>query len=141
MKFNNFLNILFENILMLKIEFCYFEHNLLNDTSLRFFDVALIDRRWQFRANVNLRLILSQCFFIKTLWAFSCNFVRVSVCKKIKENSIDFTCVSTIKSWREIVLKMLQIMRKFCFCNFIKLFVNLFKMFDWSCKICQVMKS
>jgi hypothetical protein len=119
----------------------FFAHNLSNHFRLRFLDVSFVARRLCSRAIVNLRLILLQCVFVKTLCSFSCNFIRVFVYNIVKCNSMNNICVSTFKSWWKVVLNASQTMCKFCFCKSMRFSMNFINEFERSCDACHVLNS
>jgi hypothetical protein len=104
LRFNNFLSVLLMNLFSSKMIFSFFAYSLSNHFRLRFFDVSFVARRLRSRVIVNLRLILLQCVFVKTLCFFSCNLIRVLICSNVKCNSMNDICVSTFKNWWKVVL-------------------------------------
>jgi hypothetical protein len=119
----------------------FFAHNLSNHFRLHFFDVASIVRRLRSRAVVNLRLILLQCAFVKTLCSFSCNLIRVFVCNNVKCNSMSDICASTFRSWWKVVLNASQTMRRFCFCKLMKFLMSFMNEFERLCDACHMLNS
>jgi hypothetical protein len=99
LRLNNFFNVLLMSLFSSKMTSSFFAHSLSNHFRLRSFEVSFVARRLRSRAIVNLRLILLQCAFVKTLCFFSCNLIRVFVCSSVKCNSMSDICVSTFKSW------------------------------------------
>ncbi len=126
---------------MSRMIFSFFAHNVSNHFCLRSFDVSSAARRLRSRAIVNLRLILLQCAFVKTLCSFSCNLIRVFVCSIVTCNSMSDICVSTSKSWWKVVLNASQTMRKFCFCKLMRFLMNFMNEFERSCDACHVLNS
>jgi hypothetical protein len=124
-----------------KMILSFFAHNLSNHFRLRFFDVSFVTRRLRSRAIVNLRLILLQCVFVRTLCSFSCNLIRVFVCSSVKCNSMSDICVSTFKSWWKIVLNASQTVRRFYFCKLMKFLMSFMNEFERSCDACHVLNS
>jgi hypothetical protein len=124
-----------------KMILSFFTHNLSNHFRLRFFDVSSIVQRLRSRVVVNLRLILLQYAFVKTLCSFSCNLTRVFVCNNVKCNSMNDMCVSTFKDWWKIVLNASQTMRKFRFCKSMRFLMNFMNEFERSCDACHVLNS
>jgi hypothetical protein len=98
LRFNNFFIVLLMSLFFNKMISSFFAHNLLNHFRLRFFDVLFVFRRLRLRVVVNLRLILLQYAFIKTLCFLSCNLIRVFICSNVKCNSMNDICVSTFKN-------------------------------------------
>ncbi len=124
-----------------RMTFSFFAHNLSNHFSLRFFDDSFVVRRLRLRVIVNLRLILLQCAFVKTLCFFSCNLICVFACSSVKCNLMNDICVSTFKNWWKIVLNASQIIRRFCFCKSMKFLINFMNVFERSCDACHVLNS
>jgi hypothetical protein len=119
----------------------FFAYSLSNHFRLRFFDVSSVVRRLRSRVVVNLRLILLQCAFVRTLCSFSCNLIRVFVCSNVRCNSMSDICASTFRSSWKIVLNTLQTVRKFCFCKSIRFLMNFMNEFERSCDACHVLNS
>jgi hypothetical protein len=124
-----------------RMTFSFFAHNLSNHFRLRSLDVSSVVRRLRSRAIVNLRLILLQCAFVKTLCSFSCNLIRVFICSSVKCNSMNDICVSTFKNWWKVVLNASQTMRKFCFCKSMKFLMSFMNEFERSCDAYHVLNS
>ncbi len=141
LRLNNFFNVLLMSLFFSKMTLFFFAHSLSNHFRLRFFDVSSIAQRLRLRAVVNLRLILLQCAFVKTLCFLSCNLIRVFVCSNVKCNSMSDICASTFKSWWEIVLNASQTMRKFCFCKSMRFLMNFMNEFEHSYDVCHVLNS
>jgi hypothetical protein len=129
------------NLFFNKMIFSFFAHNLSKHFRLRFFDVSSVARRLRSRVVVNLRLILLQCAFVKTLCSFSWNLICVFVCSNVKCNSMNDICVSTFKNWWKIVLNASQTIHKFCFCKSMKFLMNFMNEFECSCDACHVLNS
>jgi hypothetical protein len=119
----------------------FFAHNLSNHFCLRFFNVLSAAQGLRSRVVVNLRLILLQCVFIKTLCSLSCNFIRVFVCSNVKCNSMNDICASTFKNWWKVVLNASQTMRKFYFFKSMRFLMNFMNEFERSCNACHVLNS
>ncbi len=103
------------------------------------FNVTSIWRRFFFRVRINLRLILSQCLMIKTLWTSSCNLILIFVCKYVKCNSMNCIYISTFKIFLNVIRNVLLIVRNFCFRKLINLFVIEKNVFERSCNACQML--
>jgi hypothetical protein len=129
------------NLFFSKMISFFFAHNLSNHFRWRFFDVLSVVLRLCSNVVVNLCLILLQCVFVRTLCLFSCNLIRVFVCRNVKCNSMNEICASTFKSWRKIVLNASQTMRRFCFFKSMRFLMNFMNEFERSCDTCHVLNS
>jgi hypothetical protein len=104
LRLNNFFSVLLMSLSSSRMTSSFSAHSLSNHFRLRSLDVLSAARRLRSRAIVSLRLILLQCAFVRTLCSLSCNLIRVFVCSSVRCNSMSDICVSTSRSWWEVVL-------------------------------------